>query len=123
MFAGRTDTTLPVIDSDGRYLGTLSSHDVLDALAAADPTDVVALTIDTAPVGEAATFGDVLRRFDSGGDAVPVAGESGALIGWVRQRDVLAALAPTDPGPRPIPAAPAPTTSTRPPGRDAALSS
>jgi CIC family chloride channel protein len=123
MFAGRTDTTLPVIDSDGRYLGTLSAHDVLDALAAADPTDVVALTIDTAPVGEDATFGDVLRRFDSGGDAVPVADESGALVGWVRQRDVLAALAPTDPGPHPIPAAPAPTTPTRPPGRDAALSS
>jgi CIC family chloride channel protein len=122
LFAARTDTTLPVIDADGRYLGTLTSHDVLDALAAGDPTDVVALTTDTSPVEEAATFGEVLRRFDSGADAVPVADHAGLLVGWVRQRDVLAALAPTDPGPRPMPAA-APTTPTRPPGRDAALSS
>lgn len=97
LFARRTDTTLPVIDSAGRYLGTINSHDVLDALAAADPTDVVALTTDTPPVTETASFGDILRRFDSGADAVPVADTDGTLVGWVRQRDILAALAPTDP--------------------------
>ena len=107
----RTDTTLPVIDDDGRYLGTLNSHDVLDALAAANPTDVVALTIDTAPVGETASFGDVLRRFDRGADAIPVADEAGALIGWVRQRDVLAVLAPTGPARLPLPASTSPAAA------------
>jgi CIC family chloride channel protein len=92
-FAGRTDTTLPVIDDNGRYLGTLGSYDVLDALAAADPTDVVALTVDTPPVTTAASIGDVLRHFDAGADAVPVASEDGTIIGWIRQRDVLTALA------------------------------
>jgi CIC family chloride channel protein len=111
LFADRTDTTLPVIDDDGRYLGTLNSHDVLDALAAANPTDVVALTLDTAPVGETASFGDVLRRFDGGADAIPVADEAGALIGWVRQRDVLAVLAPTGPARRPLPASTAPAAA------------
>jgi CIC family chloride channel protein len=99
LFTGRTDSTLPVIDGAGRYLGTLTSHDVLDALAAGTDTDVVALTLDTAPVEETATFGEILRRFDSGADAVPVAEAGGTLVGWVRQRDVLAALAPADLGP------------------------
>jgi CIC family chloride channel protein len=113
LYAGRTDATLPVVDDDGRYLGTLTSYDVLDALAAADPTDVVALTINTTPVGETASFGDILRRFDSGVDAVPVADSNGALIGWVRQRDILAALAPTDPGPAPR-RTPSPTSDVTP---------
>jgi CIC family chloride channel protein len=104
LFAGRVDTTLPVIDDDGRYLGTLNSHDVLDALAAANPTDVIALTSDTTPVGETASFGDVLRRFDAGAEAIPVADEAGTLIGWVRQRDVLAVLAPTATTRLPLPA-------------------
>jgi CIC family chloride channel protein len=92
MFAGRADSTLPVIDADGRYLGTLSSHDVLDALAAANPTNVVALTVDTKPVAVTASIGEVLREFDAGLTAVPIAGDDGELVGWVRERDVLTAM-------------------------------
>ena len=110
-FAGRTDTTLPVIENNGRYLGTITSHDVLDALAAENPTTVVALTTHVPPVSEAASLGDILRRLDSGADAVPVADADGALIGWVRQRDVLAALAPADLDPLLPPRTP-PRTST-----------
>jgi CIC family chloride channel protein len=107
-FSGRTDTTLPVIDAEGRYLGVITSHDVLDALAAALPIDVVALTLETQPVEETASFGDLLRSLDSGADAVPVADASGVLIGWIRQRDVLAALSPNDPGPQSSTPRPAP---------------
>jgi CIC family chloride channel protein len=92
LFAGRTDTTLPVIDADGRYLGTLSAHDVLDAVAAADPTDILGLTIDTTPVTITATIGDVLRRFGSGVEAVPVASNADQLIGWIRERDLLTTI-------------------------------
>jgi chloride channel protein, CIC family len=119
LFSGRTDTTLPVIDQRGRYLGTLASHDILDALAAANPTDVVGLTTHTAPVSQTATFGDVLRRLDSGADAVPVADGTGALVGWVRQRDILSALAPTSPSPPPLPTTTVPARN-RVPGHDTA---
>jgi CIC family chloride channel protein len=93
MFAGRTDATLPVIDGNGGYIGTLGSYDVLDALAAADPTDVLGLTLDTTPVTVSASIGDVLRHFNTGTDAVPVADDNGTIIGWIRQRDVLTAMA------------------------------
>ena len=112
LFTGPADTTRPVVDTDGRYLGTVCSHDVLDALAAANPTDVLALTTEASPVSAAASFGDVLRRFDSGADAVPVADADGTLIGWVRQRDVLAAIAPADASPRPRPPSWEPTLET-----------
>jgi CIC family chloride channel protein len=92
MFAGRSDSTLPVLGENGRYLGTLSSHDVLDALAAANPTGVVALTVDTKPIEVTASIGEVLREFDAGLTAVPISGANGDLIGWVRERDVLSAI-------------------------------
>jgi CIC family chloride channel protein len=92
MFAGRADSTLPVVDDDGRYLGTLSSHDVLDALAAANSTTVVALTVDTQPVAVTASIGEVLREFDAGITAVPIADDDGELVGWVREREVLKAM-------------------------------
>jgi len=92
MFIDRMDSTLPVIDADGHYLGTLSSHDVLDALAAANPTSVIALTADTKPVPISATIGEVLREFDAGLSAVPIAGTDGELVGWIRERDVLTAM-------------------------------
>ena len=92
MFADRTDSTLPVVGADGVYLGTLHAHDVLDALAASNPTTVVALTTDTKPIAVTASVGEVLRVFDSGLTAVPIAGDNGGLIGWVREREVLTAM-------------------------------
>jgi CIC family chloride channel protein len=92
LFAGRADSTLPVVDRAGNYLGALSSHDVLDAIAAANPTDVVALLADTAPLLVSASIGDVLREFESGITAVGIASVSGELVGWIREREVLTAL-------------------------------
>jgi CIC family chloride channel protein len=92
LFAGRADSTLPVVDRDGRYLGALSSHDVLDALAAANPADVVALITDAMPLPVSASIGDVLREFDSGVTAVAIANTRGELVGWIREREVLTAL-------------------------------
>jgi CIC family chloride channel protein len=95
LFVGSSHTALPVVDDDGRYIGILASHDVLDALASADPTDVTGLTLDVTPLTADASVGDVLRSFDSGGAAVPVANDDGNLIGWIRERDVLTTMAKT----------------------------
>jgi CIC family chloride channel protein len=90
--AASGDTSVPVVDASDQYLGTLRAHDIMDALAAGETTDVVALTAGTTPVDPAAPIGSVLRQLDRGADAVPVACENGTLVGWVRHRDVLAAL-------------------------------
>jgi len=77
---------------DGRYLGTVSAHEVMDALAAGEDVDVVALTRAADPVPDDAPLDEVLRRLDRGADGVPVADGSGRLVGWVRNRDLLSAL-------------------------------
>ncbi len=87
------DSCLPVVDDEGRYLGTVSAHEVMDALAAGEDVDVVALTRGDEPVDPDAPLGEVLRRLDRGAGAVPVADPEGRLTGWVRHRDLLAALA------------------------------
>ncbi len=92
-FVGGADSCLPVGDEEGRYLGTVSAHEVMDALAAGEAVDVVALTRGADPVPVDAPLGEVLRRLDRGSDAVPVADGAGRLVGWVRHRDLLAALA------------------------------
>ena len=90
------DSTLPVADGDGRYLGTLSAGDLMEALAAGEDTDVTALTRDVEPLPADATLAQVLRMLDGGLDggldAVPIAGSAGGVGGWVRRRDVLTAL-------------------------------
>jgi len=91
-FAGTAEPCLPVGDEDGRYLGTVSAHEVMDALAAGEDVDVVALTRAADPVPDDAPLDEVLRRLDSGADGVPVADDSGRLVGWVRNRDLLSAL-------------------------------
>ena len=91
-FRSARDSTLPVADSDGHYLGTLAANDVMDALAAAEDTDVPALTRGTEPLPADATLGQVIRKLDSGLDAVPIADPAGGVIGWVRHRDVLTVL-------------------------------
>ena len=82
-----------MIDEDGDYLGIVTAHEVMEALAADEQTDIVALTIGGDPVSPDATLGEALRRLDRGEGAVPVASDDGLLVGWVRDRDVLSALA------------------------------
>ena len=91
-FASGGESSLPVVDKKGRYLGNLAAHDLLDALAAAERTSVSVLTTGADSVAPDSTLGGVLRRLDYGADAVPVASPDGILLGWVRQRDMLSAL-------------------------------
>ncbi len=87
---------LPVVDADRRLLGVMSAHEVMDAAAAGEDTDAVALTrpLDALPATESVSA--AIRRLDRGDTAVPVADEAGILIGWVTQRDVLGALSAID---------------------------
>jgi CIC family chloride channel protein len=95
-FVWTGESCVPVVDTDGRYLGTLSSHDLMDALAADDPADIVGLTADSVPVSAATPIGDALTRLDHGAAAVPVIGTEQTLVGWIRHRDVLRALSTPD---------------------------
>ncbi len=91
-FAVGRDTALPVADGTGRYLGTLAAHDVMDALAAGEATDITALTRGIDPLPADATIGQVLKLLDQSAGGVPIADDAGAIIGWVRHRDVLSAV-------------------------------
>jgi CIC family chloride channel protein len=91
-FALTGENSLPVVDDQGRYVGTLRAHDLMDALAAGEFTDITRLAQQTEPVAVDGQVGAVLHRLDRGEDAVPIADAEGRLVGWVRQRDMLAAL-------------------------------
>ncbi len=92
LFASSGAGSLPVLDPEGRYLGVLSAHEIMDAVAAGEDTDVGSLC---APL-ESAHLSDPLSRavrlLDRGADAVPVVDDQDTLVGWVGHRDVLAAL-------------------------------
>jgi CIC family chloride channel protein len=91
-FAGSDSTHLPVIDRDGAYLGVLAAHDVMTALAGGDPARVQALVTPVDPLSPDAPLGDALERLDHGAGAVPIVDDSKTVTGWVRHRDLLAAL-------------------------------
>lgn len=88
-FAAGTDTELPVVEADGRLHGTVTSTDVVRALSAGDDTVVGALASPADPVPDTATLGDVLVALGHARSVVPVADASGAVVGWVRERDLL----------------------------------
>lgn len=100
-FALTGDVTLPVVDADGCFLGIVAARDVMDALSAEEDTDIVALTAGGEPLSPDDPIADALRRLDRGAGAVPVAGSDGVLAGWVRDRDVLAALSASPKAPTP----------------------
>ena len=91
-FADSGYSHLPVVDNDGAYLGVLDAHDVMTALAGGDPAPVQALVVAVDPMSPDAPLGDALERLDHGAGAVPVADETKTVTGWVRHRDLLAAL-------------------------------
>ncbi|MEO9139208.1 MAG: chloride channel protein [Jatrophihabitans sp.] len=93
MFIASGEAHLPVVTADG-FLGVISSHDVMHALAAGEETDVRALTERCTPVTPDTPLGEVLQRIEHDAGAVPVADADGTITGWVRQRDLLAALRP-----------------------------
>jgi CIC family chloride channel protein len=90
-FALTGDSHLPVTDTDGRYFGILAAHAVMDALAAGEDSTIGSLTASADPVGPDAPIGNVLKRLDHGDGAVPVTVQ-GEIVGWIRHRDILAAL-------------------------------
>ena len=102
---------LPVTDDNGIYLGTVSAHDVMNALAADDQAPVRALLKTVDPVTPDTPIGDVLDQLDHGAGAVPVTTEAGTITGWVRHRDLLKALSqqPADKSGRQVRPAPAVT--------------
>jgi CIC family chloride channel protein len=91
-FAATGFGSLPVTDAAGSYLGILAAHEIMNALAAGEETTVSALTVDRQPLTSDSSIGEALRRLDEGGDAVIVQDPTGCIIGWVRHRDMLAAL-------------------------------
>jgi CIC family chloride channel protein len=93
-FSRTGETCLPVADAEGRHIGLLSIGELMDALAAGEDTDVPSLMAGADPIAPHAPIGDVLPRLDRGVDVVAVA-EGDALVGWVRHRDVLAAMTDT----------------------------
>ncbi len=95
-FTVSRDPALPVADSSGRYLGTLAAHDVMDALAAGDAADILALTRGIDPLPLDATLGQVLKLLDQSAGGVPIADHDGNVVGWVRHRDVLSAVISPD---------------------------
>jgi CIC family chloride channel protein len=110
-FAVDRDTALPVADGTGRYLGTLAAHDVMDALASGEATDITALTRGIQPLPADASIGQVLRLLEQSSGGVPIADHEGTVVGWVRHRDVLAAVIQPE------------TKPQRPPGKRVAAAS
>ena len=90
-FADGAASHLPVVDGDGTYVGVVSAHAVMTALAAGDPAPVGAVTEPADPVTPDSGLGDVLTRIERGAGAVPVVADT-RVVGWVRERELLSAL-------------------------------
>lgn len=91
-FADGLDTRLPVVDARDDYVGTVSAHDIMTALAAGDTAEIRALMQPVAAVTTDASLGDVLTQLARGTGAVPIIDNDGKVTGWIRQRDLLTAL-------------------------------
>ena len=108
LFAGSVAGSLPVLDDGGRYLGILGAHELMDAISAGEDTEAGSLSDPVEDVRQNDPSSRAVRLLDRGVDAVAVVDEQDTLVGWVRHRDVLAALS----GPR-VPDRPAvPTQDT-----------
>jgi len=84
------DGALPVVGPDGRYVGLMDAHDVMDQLAAGEQRAVIWSAAQA--VKPESAVGDVIDLLDAGAPAVYVVDDDHRLIGRVRHRDVLAAL-------------------------------
>ncbi len=84
------DGALPVVGPDGRYVGLVDAHDVMDQLAAGEQRAVIWSAAQA--VNPGSTAGDVIDLLDAGAPAAYVVDDDHRLIGRVRHRDVLAAL-------------------------------
>jgi CIC family chloride channel protein len=97
---------LPVIGTDGRYLGCVSAQDVAEALDDPSPPDGVRPLVGLPPaVAADAQSDEVLAKLSGrGGTGLPVLNDDQtALVGWITYESVLARLRP-DPAATPEPA-------------------
>ncbi len=92
--AADADGALPVVGPDGRYVGLVDAHDVMDQLAAGEQRAVTWSAAEAVTRGSA--VGDVIELLDAGAPAVYVVDDEQRLVGRVRHRDVLAALIAPD---------------------------
>ena len=95
LFASSGEAALPAVDGQGRFAGVLASRDVMDALAAEEDLRSSAILRDDR-VSSTGLVQDATRLLDGGADAVAVIDDEDLLVGWVRHRDVLAALSTAD---------------------------
>lgn len=82
---------LPVVDGDGRYVGLVSEHAVLAALAAGQHGPVRPLVVPVETLRAQDRTADAVRRLREA-EAVPVVDAEGRLTGWVTAGSLLAAL-------------------------------
>jgi CIC family chloride channel protein len=90
--AGTDLNALPVVDTDGRYRGVITTRQLERALADAHPDAVAGELAEQPPtlsVGQSLKDAlPLLLRSESSG--LPVLGEDGAVVvGWLTHRDVL----------------------------------
>lgn len=90
--AAANQSAVPVVAEDGTFLGILASRDLMDALASGEDSDIRSLMRVASPVPLDHPIRDAIHDLDHGADAVAVTDPDGLLVGWVRHRDVLAAL-------------------------------
>ena len=90
--AAINQSAIPVLDEGGAFVGILASRDLMDALASGEDSGIRSLMRTGAPVPLDHPIGEAIQALDHGADAVAVADSDGKLVGWVRHRDVLAAL-------------------------------
>ncbi len=90
--AGSGQPCVPVVDDEGRYAGLLDVSTLMNALAAAEPAELLDLVDPSEPLDAGSPVGEALRRLEDGAPAVAVAGADGSVSAWVRERDVLAVL-------------------------------
>jgi chloride channel protein, CIC family len=88
--------TLPVVSSDGTYMGTATARTAAETLAdgAHDDTAVAAIVHLPTPVGEETDLADALDALvTTGGAGLPVLdADHDRLVGWISHQAVLGAL-------------------------------
>ena len=62
IFASSGVSSLPVLDAEQRYLGVLTAHEIMDAVASAEVTDVGSLCSPVEPVSPTTALAAVLRQ-------------------------------------------------------------
>ncbi len=99
VFASTGEVALPILGGGDTFMGVVTSVDVMDAVSAGEdvPLGVLARVDSVSPTEPVR---DALQLLDRGAAAVAVV-DGERLVGWVRHREVLAALSrPTNGAPR-----------------------